>query len=95
MSGLRFEDTLIDLGPVSLSGTPTLRIEATPRGAHLARALAGSEGEPEVEGPFFIVPYDRGMDGRLCDLIDVLIAVRYAHPGLLQLRLELDASEAR
>lgn len=93
MSGLRFEDTLIELGPVSPSGMSTLRIEATPRGAHLARALA--EGEPDIEGAFFSVPYDRGMDGRLCDLIDALIAVRYAHPGLLQLRLELDTAEVR
>lgn len=68
------------------SGQQTLHIQATALGTHLAHVLAGDD-VPTVSDGYFILPHNGALDARLCDLIDVGIALRYSHPQLLQLRL--------
>jgi len=78
-------DTEIQLGPDPATGAPVLRIQATPWGAHLAQVLA--DQTPLPEAGFYSLPHAALVDSRLYALVDVFIAARYAHPGLLQLRL--------
>lgn len=80
-----FDETTIDTGTDGRTGQPTVYIQNTPRGAHLVQALTGSL--PPVCDGFYAVPHDARFDAPLCDLIDALIGLRYAHPHLLQLRL--------
>jgi hypothetical protein len=64
-----------------------------------ARHLAGLLGvtAPDVvqrEGlPFLSIPHTDQVDGRLQQLVEVLISVRYAHPTLVQLHLALSEAE--
>lgn len=39
---------------------------------------------------YWRLPHSDGVDGLLKDLIDVLISVRYAHPTLTQLSLQME-----
>ena len=80
-----FGETLIDTGTDAVTGQPVLYVQATPRGAHLVQALLGSL--PPACAGFYAVPHDAGLDVPLCELIDILIGVRYAQPHLCQLRL--------
>jgi len=77
--------TEIQLGPDPTTGEPVLRIQATLWGAHLVQVLA--DQAPLPEAGYYIVPHAALVDSRLYALVDVFIAARYAHPGLLQLRL--------
>ena len=75
-------------------------VEATPLGRPLARLLAAMHGagEPEaqpVEGrPVLAVPHSPVLDGHLVQLIDLLIELRWAHPRLVQLEMDLGETEA-
>jgi len=77
--------TEIQLGPDPVTGLPTLRIQATPWGACLAQLLA--EPLPPPRDGCYAVPHDHQLDAQLCDLVELFITARYAHPDLLQLRL--------
>jgi len=74
-------------------------VEATPLGERLARLLAAmhGRGEPEAqqvdERPVLAVPHSPELDGHLVQLIDLLVELRWAHPRLVQLDLELNGLE--
>jgi hypothetical protein len=79
-----------------LAGTgQDLLIEATPLGGRLAWLLAALDGGPEpgrerLEGRwFYAIPHSAGLDDGLTALIDALIDLRIAHPGLVQIELDL------
>lgn len=63
-------------------------------GMALANLLAGGGGvvtlRPEGQWMQADVVYDAGVDGRLVELVDLLTAVRYAHPTMVQLPLALE-----
>ena len=75
-------------------------VEATPLGRRLARLLAAMHGagEPEaqqVDGrPVLAVPHSPELDRHLVQLIDLLIELRWAHPRLVQLEMDLGEAEA-
>ena len=68
-------------------------IAATDLGRVLARLLAGNSRAPTQEGAYLILTHDREVDGRLKELADVTVAIRYAHPTLVQLVLALDRKD--
>ena len=75
-------------------------VEATPLGERLAWLLAAMHGagQPKVqkvgERPVLAVPHSPELDGHLVQLIDQLIELRWAHPRLVQLELDLGGGEA-
>jgi hypothetical protein len=79
-------DTEIQFVPSPTADSQTIRIAATTFGMHLAQLL----GATQRDGPFFVLPHSAEVDHTLRELIDALIAARYHHPLLLQLRLNLD-----
>ncbi len=58
----------------------------TPLGECLARLLGGG-AEPVPREGYLGVRHDREVDGRLVQLIDGLIGLRWAHPTFTQLEL--------
>lgn len=74
-------------------------VQATSLGERLARLLAAMHGEdePEVqqvgEREILAVPHSPELDGHLVQLIDLVIELRWAHPGLVQLELALGETE--
>lgn len=80
-----FAETTVDAGMDVATGQPVVYIQATDRGACLVQALTGQL--PPAQDGFYTVPHDAGLDEPLCDLIDALIHLRYAHPQLMQLQL--------
>jgi len=80
---------------VRIRGTgQEILIGATCLGRHLAQLLAGN-GEARQEGAYLVLAHDRGVDGRLKELADVTVAVRYAHPTLVQLALGFTGASER
>lgn len=75
-------------------------VEATPLGERLAWLLAAMHGaeQPELqqvgERPVLAVPHSPGLDERLVQLIDLFIELRWAHPRLVQLEMDLGETEA-
>jgi hypothetical protein len=75
-------------------------VEATLLGERLAWLLAAMHGaeQPEVqqvgEQPVLAVPHSPELDGHLVQLIDLFIELRWAHPRLVQLELDLGDDEA-
>jgi hypothetical protein len=75
-------------------------VEATSLGERLARLLAAMHGadeaEPQQAGerPVLAVPHSPQLDGHLVQLIDLFIELRWAHPRLVQLELDLGDDEA-
>jgi hypothetical protein len=75
-------------------------VEATPLGRCLARLLAAMHGADEAEAqhiserPVLAVPHSPELDGHLVQLIDLFIELRWAHPRLVQLELDLGDGEA-
>ena len=75
-------------------------IEATPLGERLAELLAAMDGragpEPDqVDGqPALTVLHTPRLDDHLVQLIDLLIDLRWTHPRLVQLALDLGDGEA-
>ena len=69
------------------------------RQSEAARCLAGLLGVavPEIverEGvPFVHIPHTDQVDDLLKQIVEALISVRYAHPTLVQLHLELESCE--
>ncbi len=64
-------------------------------GQRLACLLAMSKMEIVRRGDtlFWRVPHSHEVDRLLMDLTDLFISIRYAHPTLVQLELELDEPE--
>ena len=62
-------------------------------GHHLAGLLGCARPEVVVRGgaAFLCIPHSDPLDRQLRQVIDVLIAIRYAHPSLMQLQLELES----
>jgi len=66
-------------------------------GCHLAGLLGCTRPEiVEREGVAFLrIPHDGQVDKLLRQIVDVLISIRYAHPTLVQLQLELEREPVR
>ena len=84
MATYLIDQTTIQTAPDPQTDEPVLRIQATVWGRHLAQTLGTTEHQ---EQGFYIMPHSTELDARLCALIDMLIALRYHHPALLQLPL--------
>lgn len=75
-------------------------VEATPLGERLAQLLAAMDGraDPEPdrvdEQPALAVLHTPRLDDHLLQLIDLLIDLRWTHPRLVQLTLDLGGDEA-
>lgn len=71
-------------------------IEDTDTGKHLAHLLGldPTRARPVTLGTisYWRLPHSDGVDALLKELIDVLISVRYAHPTLTQLSLQIEAT---
>ena len=66
-------------------GKSYIEIEASELGESLAKIL----GEYKLENGHYLIEYTVSVDKRVVDLIDALIAIRYAHPLLMQLSLDI------
>lgn len=84
MTVMEVLETQIRVEPDPLSGEPSLLVQATAVGVHLAGLLA-PDAIRQTEG--FRLAHTPEVDARLRALIEALVAVRYAQPGLLQLTL--------
>ena len=67
------------------TGDQHILIEASILGASLAKTL----GKHNLEGDFYVIKHTPDIDKRITNLIDALIAIRYAHPQLMQLSLDI------
>ena len=67
------------------TGNQHIFIEASTLGASLAETL----GKHNLEDGFYVIEHTPDIDKRITDLIDALIAIRYAHPLLMQLSLDI------
>ncbi len=67
-------------------------VAATGVGRALVRVLA-ENGTAREEEAYLVLPHDREIDRRLKELVDALVAIRYAHPTLVQLTLELEEGD--
>ena len=67
-------------------------IEHSDIGQSLACLLALGKAEIARRGDslYWRMPHDHQVDELLMELIDLFISIRYAHPTLVQLELELD-----
>jgi hypothetical protein len=86
MVAIQCGDLHIALQVDGLNGQRLL-IPTTSQGERLAELLL--DGPPEREGDRFVVPHSPDVDQRILDLIDTLTTVRWAHPSLTQLTLDL------
>jgi hypothetical protein len=61
-------------------------------GQHLACLLTTGSAEIVRQGDtlYWRIPHDHEVDRLLMQLTDLFISIRYAHPTLVQLELELD-----
>ena len=76
------QETRIELQHTAGPVRQHIRIEATPWGTQLAQLL----GVPQRQGdPHWLLEHTPALDLRLRSLTDLLIALRYRHPTLLQL----------
>jgi hypothetical protein len=78
----------------SLSGQDILirRSEVSQRLACLLSPVA-AEMDRLGETLYWRIPHDREVDQLLTELIDLFISIRYSHPTLVQLELDLEALE--
>jgi hypothetical protein len=67
------------------TGEQYILIEASVLGANLAKTL----GKHDLKDGFYAIKHTPDIDKRITDLIDALIAIRYAHPQLMQLSLDI------
>lgn len=67
-------------------------IEPNDTGQRLAGLLSNGQVQlvQKEDEVYWRVPYDQETDRLLVELIDILIALRYAHPTFVQLELQLD-----
>ncbi|MEA3310020.1 MAG: hypothetical protein U9Q70_11005 [Chloroflexota bacterium] len=82
--------TRIELQHPADTGSQQIHIEATPWGERLAHLLSAT---PQWEEGRWVVAHTSAVDARLRGLTDLLIALRYQHPTLLQLELTLTPAE--
>ena len=70
-------------------------IEHSDIGQSLACLLAFGKAAIARRGGslYWRIPHNQEVDGILMELTDLLISIRYAHPTLVQLELELDEPE--
>jgi hypothetical protein len=68
-------------------------VQKSETGQHLVQFLGfqpHSLPTAQVSGiQYWSLPHDRRVDELLCTSIDILISVRYVHPSLVQLELDL------
>ncbi len=69
----------------NVAGEQHILIEASALGASLAETL----GKHNIKDGFYVIEHTPDIDKRITDLIDALIAIRYAHPLLMQLSLDI------
>ena len=76
-------------------GSQAILIQDGDVGQHLASLLGFGNAEivRQDETCYWRIVHDRKVDDLLVELIDLLISLRYAHPTLVQLELELELSE--
>ncbi|MBT7189419.1 MAG: hypothetical protein HN916_04440 [Anaerolineae bacterium] len=67
------------------SGNQSILIEASTLGRNLAKTL----GKHNLEDGYYIIEYTAEVDKGITALIDTLISIRYAHPLLVQLTLDI------
>lgn len=67
-------------------------VEHSDTGQRLAGLLANGQAQLiQMEGDaYWRVPHDHATDRLLVELIDLFISIRYAHPTLVQLELQLE-----
>ncbi|HIE38213.1 MAG TPA: hypothetical protein EYP77_03935 [Anaerolineae bacterium] len=63
-------------------------VSATGVGRALVQILA-ENGAAREEDAYLVLSHDQEVDRRLKELADALVAIRYTHPTLVQLTLEL------
>ena len=85
MEAFVIHDTTIRLQPTEPSGETLIRVQPTPFGQRLAQLL---DGQPQANGDY-VIRHTPEVDGRMLDVIDTLITLRYSQPGLVQLQLRL------
>jgi len=75
----------------TLAGQDIL-IEHSDRGQRLAYLLAPVAAEMDRRGDalYWRIPHSPEVDRLLIELIDLFISIRYSHPTLVQLELELE-----
>ncbi len=91
MATFQIDDTEIQIEPSERSGSQTIRIQATSLGKVLAQTLAPDIGEPQDD--FYLLSHDANVDERVCELVDVLVSMRYSHPRLMQISFRLPGGE--
>lgn len=86
----------IGVGVQHTTAGQDILIEHTDTGQRLASLLANGQAQlVQVEGDaYWRVPHDHATDRLLVELIDLFISIRYAHPTLVQLELQLDEAGA-
>jgi hypothetical protein len=72
-------------------------VEHGDMGQRLACLLAPGPGQAQVfrrgEALFWRIPHNHEVDRLLVELTDLFISIRYAHPRLVQLEMELEPAE--
>jgi len=80
-------NTIIAVRPLN-SHSQEILIQATTLGERMAHLLSENAHPEQVEGcEFFVIPHDEEADGRIKEIIDALVTIRYAHPHYVQLVL--------
>ena len=92
--------SLGEIAGIKLGVQPTLDgqdilIEHSDPGQRLACLLGFGKAHiiRREDGRYWRIVHDRRVDSLLVELIDLLISIRYAHPTLVQLELELELAE--
>jgi hypothetical protein len=85
----------LDGGAVGIRSTiagQDILIQQSDKGRDLANLLASGEIEfiQQEDISYWRIPHDEEVDRLLVELIDLFISIRYTHPSLVQLELELD-----
>jgi hypothetical protein len=88
------------LGGAEVGVQPTLNgqailIQHCDAGQRLACLLGSGKADSvrKMGRHYWLLPHSWQVDDLLVELIDLLISIRYAHPTLVQLELELELTE--
>ena len=84
-----------DVGVQSTSGGQDILIRQSDIGQSLACLLGFGRADivRREDAYYWRIVHSRQVDGLIVELIDLLISIRYAHPTLVQLELELESAE--
>ena len=84
-----------DVGVQSTSGGQDILIRQSDIGQSLACLLGFGKADiiRREDAYYWRIVHNRQVDGLMVELIDLLISIRYAHPALVQLELELEPAE--